>query len=94
MNPADWDKMRNGVKKAWEAKNGPWPKYTSPRYSKSGNTIKKVGDDWEAHHIIPKASGGPHQAWNVHPVPIPEHMGVIHARTGLLRGVLDIIKGP
>ena len=66
--------------KEWELNTGQnWPTYTEPYYSKSGTLYKKVGDPYDAHHIIEQNFGGEHEWWNMHPAKFPdEHQGGIH----------------
>ncbi|WP_327210835.1 HNH endonuclease [Rhizobium leguminosarum] len=93
MKAKDWDKLRPSVKEEWVKNTGrPWPKYEKDILSKNGRPYRKAGDDWEAHHIIPKDKGGPHEWWNVHPVPRPEHQGVIHARDAILNKMMEMMK--
>ncbi|MEG4416964.1 HNH endonuclease signature motif containing protein, partial [Microcoleus sp. C2C3] len=61
-------------------------------YNKSGKTIAEPGDLYEAHHVIPKNIGGPHEWWNMHPVPRPEHQKVVHAAESFLNKIIALAR--
>lgn len=43
----------------WEEETGQkWPTYTEPYFTKNGKEYKKVGDPYDAHHIIENQYGG------------------------------------
>ena len=65
----------------WERETGQiWPKYTEVILDKNGDIYKKIGDPYDAHHIIENQFEGPHEWWNMHPAKFPdEHQGGIHA---------------
>ena len=73
----------------WEKNTGQkWPRYTEPVYAKSGFPVKKVGDPYDAHHIIENKYGGDHVWWNITPAKFPdEHQAGIHAAKGPARSL-------
>jgi hypothetical protein len=93
-NPTKWDKtVRDRAVKAWEQHTGSaWPRHTNVVYGKNGNVLARIGDPYEAHHVIPKQIGGPHAWWNMHPVPRPEHQSVVHASKSFLNQIMEITK--
>ena len=43
--------------------------------------IRKIGQPYDAHHIIETNYGGPHEWWNIHPAKYPnEHQAGIHGK--------------
>lgn len=70
----DFDDKKNGLKRAWEEKNGePWPKYAEDVYSANGKLIRKAGADYDAHHIQPLCLGGQNEANNITPLHAEVH---------------------
>lgn len=70
----EFDDNKKGLKKDWEDRNGmDWPKYKEDVYSESGKPIRKIGDDYDAHHIQPLCLGGENTAENVTPMHASEH---------------------
>jgi predicted ribonuclease toxin of YeeF-YezG toxin-antitoxin module len=87
------DTIRNKVIKEWEAATGQsWPKYTKDLLTADGRVFMRKGNRYDAHHIIPKKDGGPHEWWNMHPVPRPMHQADIHATNGFLNQFLALGK--
>ena len=69
-----FDKMKGDLKKEWEEINGrPWPKYEEDVISDNGVLIRKAGDDYDAHHIIPLGWGGKNEAGNITPLRAEVH---------------------
>ena len=69
-----FDKMKSDLKKEWEEINGrPWPKYEEDVISDNGVLIRKAGDDYDAHHIIPLGWGGKNEAGNITPLRAEVH---------------------
>ena len=79
----EFDKVKDRCILEWEKNTGQkWPTYSEPLYAKNGLSIKKVGDRYDAHHIIENKYGGDHVWWNITPAKFPdEHQAGIH-RTG------------
>lgn len=78
-NRAPWtNKARKDAIAGWVSNvgKGKWPSYRKD-YMFKGAQLKK-GTNWDAHHVIPKALGGPHAWWNVVPSRRPSHLGYIH----------------
>ena len=92
-NPQAWStSLKNKVVNDWERHTGQiWPRYTSDVFN-NGVRVARKGDMYEAHHMIPKQIGGPHQWWNMHPVPKPEHQKVIHAGRSFLSDLVAITR--
>lgn len=78
----DFNRKKDKLIEDWEKETGQkWPKYTEPYYTKNGLEYKKIGDPYDAHHIIENQFEGPHEWWNMHPAKFPdEHQGGIHAK--------------
>lgn len=69
-----FDDMKSDLKKEWEEINGrPWPKYEEDVYSANGKLIRRAGDDYDAHHIIPLGWGGKNEAGNITPLRAEVH---------------------
>lgn len=64
----------------WERQTGQaWPRYTEEVYTKSGEVYKKIGDPYDAHHVIENIYGGPHEWWNLTPARFPgQHQSGLH----------------
>ena len=61
------------LKQEWETANGkPWPKYQQDIYS-NGKLIRKAGNDYDAHHILPLGLGGKNEASNITPISAEVH---------------------
>lgn len=94
-NPAKFKgKPRDDAIKEWVKDKGEsWPRYTKDVPNPNGGQpLAKVGEKYDGHHIIPKAQGGPHRGWNMHPVPKPHHMGKIHQKSSPLSKMLKEFK--
>ena len=76
----DFNTRKNKIIQDWESETGQsWPTYTEPVYSANGTVLRKVGDKYDAHHIIENKFGGDNEWWNMHPAKFPdEHQGGIH----------------
>jgi BirA family biotin operon repressor/biotin-[acetyl-CoA-carboxylase] ligase len=55
-----------------------WPTHTENVYTKSGEILYEAGSPYEIHHIIHQSHRGPHEWWNVYPIPRQGHQGGIH----------------
>ncbi|URM32855.1 HNH endonuclease [Cytobacillus firmus] len=66
----------------WEEKtNQKWPRYTEEVLDKNGEVARSIGQPYDAHHIIEKNFGGPHEWWNIHPAKYPnEHQAGIRGK--------------
>lgn len=73
----EFESNRKKMIREWEQHYGEkWPTYVN----KNGAT-----KNYDLHHIIPKAEGGPNTWWNSHPALNPsEHQGGIHASGSVL----------
>lgn len=86
-NNAPWNSsVKNQLIKKWELETGrQWPRYLKDVMSSDGKrVVAREGNAYDAHHIIPKNIGGPHEWWNMHPVPRPSHQAEIHAANAIL----------
>ena len=85
----EFQKVRKSCISDWEKNTGQkWPTYSEPVYSKDGKLIKKVGEPYDAHHIIENKYGGDHVWWNITPAKFPdEHQAGIHAAGGPARSL-------
>ena len=77
----EFNKVKNSLIEEWESNTGKkWPTYTEDVVSSNtGRIVRKVGDKYDAHHIIENSFGGEHEWWNIHPARFPnEHQSGIH----------------
>jgi hypothetical protein len=93
-NPTEWTGgIKNKLIQQWETENGmAWPRHLVDVFGKNGKIVAQKGDLYEAHHIIPKNIGGPHEWWNMYPVPRPEHQRVVHAAESFLNQLMALAK--
>ena len=91
-NPKEFtSSVRKMVIREWEKNTGrTWPKYQQDVFKSDGSVLAKKGQNYEAHHIIPKNDGGPHAWWNMHPVPRPAHQADVHGSGSLLNQLLAL----
>ena len=68
----------------WEVKTArEWPKYTENVVSDKGKVLRRLGENYDIHHIIELCCNGPNEWWNVHPALFPhQHQNKIHRRGG------------
>ncbi|KJF49132.1 MULTISPECIES: T7SS effector LXG polymorphic toxin [Bacillus] len=66
----------------WEEKTKQkWPRYKEEVLDKNGEVARRVGQPYDAHHIIENNFGGAHEWWNIHPAKYPnEHQSGIHGK--------------
>lgn len=84
----EFNEKKGQLKREWEKTHGiPWPKYEKDVYSEKGNLIRKVGDDYDVHHIQPLKLGGKNEVSNVTPL----HADLHYDKQGVHRmnGALD-----
>ena len=84
---------KDQLREEWSKNTGrEWPTYKEPYFSKNGKAagpLKKIGDPYDAHEIIPNSHGGPLKWWNVHPARFPDqHQKVIHGKEAVLNKIL------
>ena len=68
----------------WETNNptptgqkGTWPKYRQDVINPDTDKIlRKKGNRYDAHEIVPNSYGSPHQWWNITPADIKQHQGI------------------
>jgi hypothetical protein len=85
-----FDQNKNKLVSQWETKTGQiWPTYEASLLSKEGRIIKKVGNKYDAHEIIPNEYGGPLTWYNIHPARFPDqHQAGIHGKGSSLNQLL------
>ena len=70
----EFNAKRSDLKRQWEKNNGrEWPKYDSDVVSSKGTTIRRKGQDYDAHHIQPLNLGGKNDAENITPLHANSH---------------------
>ena len=70
----EFNTVKSDLKKQWEEKNGmEWPKYDHDVYSSNGKLIRKAGQDYDAHHILPLSMGGKNEVSNITPLSAEVH---------------------
>jgi hypothetical protein len=77
----EFNKVRNTLIREWEKNTGKkWPTYDNDVLGDSGNVLRRLGQPYDAHHLIENSVNGPREWWNIHPAKFPdEHQGGIHA---------------
>jgi|EndMetStandDraft_7_1072992.scaffolds.fasta_scaffold880648_2 predicted ribonuclease toxin of YeeF-YezG toxin-antitoxin module len=91
---SEFGRIRGGLVAEWERNTGQvWLIYSQPVISKSGEVSRRVGQHYEAHHVIELGYGGPNEWWNTHPARYPDqHQAAIH-RSGSLGRDLFVRRG-
>jgi len=70
----EFAEKKEQIKREWEQKNEiKWPTYKHDVYSSNGNCIRKVGWDYDMHHIQPLSLGGKNEVSNITPIHANEH---------------------
>ncbi|MFH1113530.1 MAG: HNH endonuclease signature motif containing protein [Pseudomonadota bacterium] len=70
----DWLMNKREYIKQWQEVNGiPWPRYKSD-YVENGQTIRREGDLYDAHHVQPSEFGGKNSAENITPMHAKDHL--------------------
>ena len=82
---SNFDSAKPNLRSSWEQNtNQSWPRYNQPVINNKGSVLRRPGNNYDAHEIIPNAYGGPLEWWNVHPAKFPgEHQGGIHRGDGI-----------
>lgn len=77
---SEFGRIKGDLIAEWERNTGQvWPTYSQPVISKSGEVSRRVGQHYEAHHVIELGYGGPNEGWNTHPTRYPDqHQAAIH----------------
>ena len=87
-----WERpgFKDKVIDEWEIQTGQkWPVYEADVVSPSGRKLRLKGERLDAHHVIEKSYGGPHEWWNIHPARYPDiHQGKIHGRDGFIHHLM------
>ena len=76
---AEFNRVRKNLISEWEKKTGQeWPTYDK-NIIVNGKVARRVGNRYDAHHLIEVSWNGPHEWWNLHPAAFPnEHQDGIH----------------
>ena len=84
VNRKDFNKKRESLIKEWELKtNQKWPTYQQNVLNDNGKILRKIGDNYDAHHVIELSYNGRNEWWNLIPAAFPnEHQGGIHRKGG------------
>ncbi|WP_019680656.1 HNH endonuclease signature motif containing protein [Ruminococcus flavefaciens] len=89
----EFDKNKAKIIKEWEVLNNRvWPKYTQDIFNDKGIPIRKVGDNYDAHHINPLKLGGENVASNITPMDLFKHRD-IHSGIGSCTKLLKAVEG-
>ena len=74
---AEFGRMKNDLIEEWQVNTGQtWPTYTQDVLSRNGTVVRRIGQPYDAHHVIESSYGGPNQWWNIHPARFPDqHQG-------------------
>jgi len=78
-----WANDRDGIIKGIEQSTGKtWPTYKAdvPSLKPGKKLVTAEGTQYDGHHLIPKAQGGPNVDWNIVAAPRPIHQSIIHGR--------------
>ncbi|MCI0701130.1 MAG: hypothetical protein L0241_08605, partial [Planctomycetia bacterium] len=86
-----WERpgFKDKVIDEWERQTGrKWPVHTEDVVIK-GEILREKGKRLDAHHLLEKGYGGPHEWWNIHPARYPDiHQGKIHGKEGIVRELM------
>ncbi|WP_157754320.1 putative Ig domain-containing protein [Lysobacter capsici] len=77
---AEFGRVKNDLILEWQLNTGQsWPTYTQDVLSRNGTVVRRIGQPYDAHHVIESCYGGPNNWWNIHPARFPDqHQGGIH----------------
>ncbi len=88
-----FDENKTKIRREWEkVNNREWPKYKEDVYNENGVRIRKAGDNYDAHHIVPLQLGGTNEASNITPLDITKHREV-HLPSGSCNKLVEAVKG-
>ena len=89
----EFDDNKAKLRKEWEERNNQeWPKYKEDVVNDDGKVIRKVGDNYDAHHIQPLQLGGENVVGNITPLDIYSHREV-HSSNGSCQMLVETVKG-
>ena len=89
----DFEDNKSKLRKEWETLNNrEWPKYTQDVKNENGVTIRKAGDNFDAHHIQPLQLGGENVASNLTPMDLAKH-AEIHSKDGSCSKLVKTMEG-
>lgn len=80
----------------WEHNNGrEWPKYKEDVVNESGIVIRKAGQPYDAHHILPLCIGGKNEARNITPLHADVHYDAkgVHASGSPFDRLKNLVGG-
>jgi len=75
---------KSDLRRQWEEKNGvEWPRYDHDVYV-NGKLVRRKGDCYDAHHIMPLFAGGDNSVENITPLSVEKHFDHqgVHATNG------------
>lgn len=81
----EFNSKREQLREEWEIATGrEWPRYKEDVYSANGNLIRKAGDYYDAHHVLPLEVGGKNEVSNITPLHAEVHYDKqgVHATGG------------
>ncbi len=88
-----FDNTKDKLIKEWETNNKrEWPRYKNDVINSNGVVVRKAGDRYDAHHIIPLKLGGDNVSSNITPLDINSHKDV-HSSEGSCNALLNNVKG-
>jgi toxin YxiD len=91
----EFKKSKDTLITQWEQKTGrTWPTYTQNVWGKNPvDPYKRIGDNFDAHEIIPNSYKGPLKWWNITPARAPDqHQKLIHGSGSSLNQILKKTK--
>lgn len=89
----EFDDKKAKLRAEWEKQNNmEWPKYKEDILNEDEVVIRKAGDYYDAHHIIPLKLGGENVASNITPLDMNSHKD-IHSKNGSCKALVDSFKG-
>lgn len=90
----NFDDNKFKLRKSWEEMTGKeWPKYKEDVFNSNGIRIRKAGDCYDGHHIIPLELGGKNDASNLTPIDINKHNDLHFAPGCSYKELINFVKG-
>ncbi len=87
----EFNKSKSDLRDEWSKENGKeWPTYDKDVVGEKGNTIRKEGDKYDAHHIQPTSLGGKNEVSNIVPMHALDHYD--HSGIHKAGSTLDTLK--
>ncbi len=90
----EFDNNKSALRKEWEEINHQeWPKYKEDVVNDNGKIIRKVGDNYDAHHIQPLQLGGENVASNITPLDCNSHRDIHSKENGSCAKLVEKLIG-